>query len=133
MLSVFPQAFAYAVFAPLVLRVVLGIIFLAHGYPKLFRKGIPGLSQYFASVGLKPGLFWAWVVALLEVVGGIFLIVGFLTQLAAALLAIEMLVAIVVKRRQSLVGGFEFDFALFAIALSLVVLGAGAFAIDIPL
>lgn len=133
MVSLFPQLFIFGIFAPLVLRLVLGVIFLVHGYPKMFKGQVKGTGQFFDSVGIKPGLFWAWVVTVVEVVGGVFLIAGFLVQLVAALLAIQMLVAIIVKRKQGLVGGYELDLVLLGMSLALLLLGPGAFSIDLPL
>ena len=67
-----------------------------------------------------------------EFFGGIALIVGFATQLAAALVAVNMLVAISkVKFKQGLVNGYEFDLVLLVIALALLVLGPGAYALDL--
>ena len=69
-----------------------------------------------------------------EFFGGILLVAGFLTQPAAFLLAVNMLVAIwKLKFKQGLVGGYEFDLALLAMALALLVLGPGAFSLDLPL
>lgn len=133
MLSIFPDLLAFKLFAPLVLRLVLGVIFIVHGYPKLF-KDFAGTVGWFDSVGIKPAKFWVLVVGIVEFFGGIALIVGFATQLAALLIAINMLGAIfLVKRKMGLVNGYEFDLALLAMAVSLVFLGAGFYAIDLPL
>ncbi|QQG45892.1 MAG: DoxX family protein [Candidatus Niyogibacteria bacterium] len=133
MLNLFPGFLDYGFFAPLLLRLIVGLIFVAHGYPKLFG----GFSQtvgFFESVGIKPAKFWVFVVGVVEFFGGIALIVGFATQLAALLIAIDMLVAIwKVKAKQGFVGGYEFDLMLLVAALSLVLTGAGAYAIDLPL
>ena len=131
--SIFPDLLAFKLFAPVFLRLVLGIVFIAHGYPKLF-KDFAGTVGWFDSAGIKPAKFWVLVVGIVEFFGGIALIVGFATQLAALLIAINMLGAIfLVKRKMGLVNGYEFDLALLAMALSLVFLGAGFFAIDLPL
>lgn len=133
MLSIFPGLLEFKLLAPFVLRLVLGIIFIAHGYPKLF-KNFANTVGWFNSVGIKPAKFWVLVVGVTEFFGGVALIVGFATQLAALLIAINMLGAIfLVKRKMGLVNGYEFDLALLAMAISLVFLGAGLFAIDLPL
>lgn len=136
MLSIFPQLFAYDQLAPLFLRFAIGVIFIAHGYPKLF-KNFSGTAQFFESVGLKPAKFWVIIVGVSEFFGGLALIIGFLTQIAALLIAITMLVAMVyvkkIKFKKGLVDGYEFDLILFAVALALLFLGPGAFAIDLPL
>ncbi len=133
MLNLFPGFLDYGFFAPLLLRLIVGLIFVAHGYPKLFG-GFSQTAGFFESVGIKPAKFWVFVVGVVEFFGGIALIVGFATQLAALLIAIDMLVAIwKVKAKQGFVGGYEFDLTLLVAALSLVLTGAGAYAIDLPL
>lgn len=132
MLSLFPQLFDFQIFAPFLLRIALGLVFIAHGFPKLKQFG--ATAQFFNSVGIKPAKFWVAVVAVVEFFGGIALIAGIFTQLAALLVAINMIVAIsVVKRKQGFVGGYEFDLVLLAMALALALLGPGAFAFDLPL
>lgn len=113
----------------LVLRVVLGAILIAHGYPKL--KGLRQTAESFSQMGFKPGMFWATLAMLVELVGGAFLILGLLVQVVAFFLAIEFIVIILkVKRKAGLVGGFEFDLLILAAALALLVLGAGRFSLD---
>lgn len=131
--NIFPQALAFGAFAPLILRLILGAVFIVHGYPKLF-KNFSETAGFFESIGIRPGKFWVFAVGAVEFFGGIALVLGFATQLAAALLAIDMLVAIAkVKFRQGFVGGYEFDLTLLVIALSLVLTGPGAYAIDLSL
>lgn len=133
MLSIFPQLFTYQQIAPFMLRAVLGIIFLVHGYPKLFKQ-FSGTAQFFDSVGIRPAKFWVFVVGAVEFFGGIALILGIFTQIAAGLIAVNMLVAILkVKKAQGFVGGYEFDLILMAAAISLLFLGPGIFAFDLPL
>ena len=133
MLNLFPALLDYSNFGPLILRLVLGLVFVGHGYPKLFG----GFSQtvgFFESVGIKPGKFWVFVVGAVEFFGGIALVLGFATQLAALLIAINMVVAMAkVKFKIGFVNGYEFDLILLAAALSLTLTGAGAYAIDLPL
>lgn len=133
MLSIFPQLLDFQFFGPLFLRLILGVVFVVHGYPKLF-KSFGSTANFFESIGVRPGKFWALVVGLTEFVGGIFLVAGFLVQLVALAAVIDMAVAIwKVKWKQGLVNGYEFELTLLIIALSLLVLGPGAFAIDLPL
>jgi len=136
MFSIFPQLFVYDQLAPLILRLAVGIIFVAHGYPKLF-KNFGATADFFGSVGLKPAKFWVAVVGISEFFGGILLLIGFLTQIAALLIAITMLVAMIyvnkIKFKKSLISGYELDLILFAAAFALIFLGPGAFAIDLPL
>lgn len=131
--SIFPDLLAFKLFAPVILRMVLGVVFIVHGYPKLF-KDFAGTVGFFESIGLKPAKFWVLMVGVVEFFGGIALIAGFATQLAALLIAINMVGAIIlVKRKMGFVNGYEFDLALLAMALALVFLGAGFYAIDLPL
>ena len=134
--SVFPQLFAFDQLAPFILRLVLGIIFIVHGYPKLF-KSFGQTVGFFESIGIKPAKFWVLIVGVAEFFGGIALLAGFLTQIAAALIAINMLVATIyvkkIKFKKGLVDGYEFDLILLAAALALLFLGPGAFSIDLPL
>lgn len=135
MLSLFPQLLDFEMFGPLFLRVGLAVIFIAHGYPKLFKKeNFLGTSQFFESINIKPGKFWVLIVGIVEFFGGILLFAGLFTQLVALLLAIDMLVAILkVNLKKGLVHGYEFELILLLSALALVVWGAGAFSLDLPL
>ena len=112
---------------------VLGAVFIVHGYPKLF-KNFSGTVQFFEAVGIKPAVLWVFVVGAVEFFGGILLVLGFLVQPVAALLAIDMLVAIwKIQFKKGFVGGYEFDLALLVMALALLVLGPGALSLDLPL
>ena len=79
----------------------------------------------------KPGIFWAAVVSILEFVGGIFLLAGFLVQLVAVLIAIQFAVIILkMKMKKGLADGYEFDLIIFAAAIALAVLGGGAYSLE---
>lgn len=125
-----------ASWGPDFLRLGAGIILITHGYPKLFgpKPGPTGFAGYLRSLGFSPPLVWAYVVAITEFGGGVCLILGFLTRLAALLVAIEFLVIILrIKWAKGLdmgQGGWEYDMALLAIALSLLVTGPGRVALD---
>jgi putative oxidoreductase len=124
----------YSGYAPLVLRVAIGIIFLAHGLQKLGVFGgmnLTGVTGFFGDQGIPlPGLM-APLVALIEALGGLALILGFGTRIAAILLAIIMIVAIfAVKLTQGLIGGFELDLALLAGLVALILMGSGALALE---
>ena len=119
-----------------VLRLAMGSVFIAHGAQKLFGAfggpGLNGFSGMMAKMGLKPALAWALAVALVEFVGGIFLALGFLTQVAAGLIAVVMAVALFTVHLTNgffLPHGFEFVLVLFAAAIALATLGPGNFAI----
>jgi len=123
--------------ATLVLQVVLGLIFMAHGAQKLFGMfggaGITGLAGYFTKIGISPGLFWAWVVGLVEFFGGLALIAGLLTRLAGFGLAVNMLGALFLVHIGAgffLPNGYEFVLALLGSSVTLTVTGAGRYAVD---
>jgi len=130
--SIFPDLLTYHLLAPFFLRLILGAVFIAHGHPKLFKSGAKSV-EFFNSQGIKPAKFLVIVVGVVEFFGGILLIIGLFTQVVAALLAFIMFVAIVrTKLKSGFVGGYEFNLTLMIIALSLMFLGAGFFAIDKP-
>ncbi len=134
--SVFPQFFTYSAVAPLILRLALGVIFVAHGYPKLF-KNFSGTVQFFESINIKPAKFFAVLTGVSEFFGGLALILGIFTQIAALLIAAVMVVATIyvkkIKFKKGLVDGYELDLILLAAALSILFLGPGALSIDLPL
>ncbi|HEY4521814.1 MAG TPA: DoxX family protein [Candidatus Paceibacterota bacterium] len=135
MLSLFPQLLDFGTLGPVFLRIGLAVVFIAHGYPKLFKKdNFLGTAQFFESINIKPGKFWVMIVGVVEFFGGILLFAGLFTQLVALLLVVDMLVAIwKVNFKKGLVRGYEFELILLLSALALVVLGAGAFSLDLPL
>lgn len=111
----------------LILRVTLGALFLIHGIVK-FQGGIENIVGWFESIGL-PG-FLAYGVALLEIVGGVALIIGVATRLISALFALLMIGATLkVKLAVGLLGngqmaGYELDLAFLAMAVYLVINGS---------
>lgn len=115
------------------LRLALGVVFIAHGLLKVLVFTIPGTVGFFESVGL-PG-FLAYVVIAAELLGGTALIVGFLTRWAALGLAIIAFGAILPHAGNGWVfsspnGGWEFPLFLAITCLVQVLLGAGKFGID---
>jgi putative oxidoreductase len=127
--------------AALALRIPIGIIFAAHGAQKLFGwfggYGLEGTGQWMASIGLAPGYLMALLAGSAEFFGGLALIIGLLVRPAAAVLAIAMLVAIFsVHIGNGLFmsnNGYEFALALLAVAVSLMVSGAGRASLDAAL
>lgn len=79
---------------PLPLRILLGIAFMVHGFPKLFSaEGHAGFQGMLGQLGVPLPALMSWVVGLVEFFGGIALILGAATWLVTALLTIDMLVA----------------------------------------
>lgn len=119
------------------LRLGAGIIFLAHGLQKAFGlfdgPGIVNFSKMIASMRISPAIVFAYLVAYIELIGGIFLIIGFCTRLSAALLSLVMLVAIIgVHLSKGLFasqGGFEYPLVLLCVCISLLISGAGKYSI----
>jgi len=123
--------------AVLVLRVALGVVFLAHGINHVFRGGkIPGTARWFESLGMKPGVLHAWLASLTELASGALLLVGFLTPLAGAGVVGTMLVAWITNHLRN--GffifrpgeGYEYVMTLTLLGLAIAGLGAGEWSLD---
>jgi len=115
----------------LILRLVLGAIMIAHGYPKIFGGEIHHLMETVRSMHL-PG-WMAYLCAAAEFGGGILVLLGFLTRFAALAICIDMLVAIFgvhLKNGFTGQGNYQFPLALAAIAFSLIFTGPGAISVD---
>ena len=112
-----------------VLRLALGLSMTVHGYQKVMPHGeLHHFSHYLVSLGLP---YWlGYVSAYTEFIGGMLLVIGLLTRFAAALVAINMLVVLFTVGIHQGFGIYNYIVALAAIAIMLVVYGAGAVAID---
>ena len=114
-------------YASLPLRLVLGLVFLVHGYLKLFG-GIEGTASFFSNIGIPTAGFFAYVVGIVEFFGGIALILGLIVKVASVVLIINMVVAILLvhlKNGFTGQGGYEFPLTLLAGLVTLSFLGAG--------
>ena len=87
---------------PLVLRVVVGIVFIAHGYNHIWGGGkIAGTAGWFESLGMRPGKLHAWTASIVELAAGVMLIVGLLTPLAGAAVIGVMTVAWITNHKSN--------------------------------
>lgn len=121
----------------LFLRLVLGAAMVYHGYDKVIpANGLHGNafsalqhhSHYVSSLGIPSWL--GYVSALTEFVGGIFILLGLLTRIAAFMISIDMLFALILVTRHHGYAGSEDSLSLLVIALMLFFYGAGTLALD---
>ncbi|MDB6144469.1 MAG: DoxX family protein [Pseudomonas sp.] len=121
-----------------VVRILVGIIFVAHGGQKLFGLfggyGLAGTAQYMESLGLAPGYVMASLAGGAEFFGGIALIIGLLARPAAVALIFMTLVAIFsVHIHNGLFmanNGFEFALALLGALIAILIEGPGKLSLD---
>jgi putative oxidoreductase len=122
----------------LILRIVVGLLFVGHGTQKLFGwfggKGLGGYTAVMEKLDIRPARFWAWVSALGEFLGGPGLVFGLLTPLAATALIGTMLVAVFrvhwAKGLWNGNGGFEFPLTLATVAFVVGLAGPGPYSLD---
>ena len=116
------------------LRVVVGIVFVVHGGQKLFLMGFGGVAGMLGGLGVPAPGFFAVIVTLVELLGGLALILGLFTRVAAIPLAVDMLVATLTVHLPNgfsvANGGYEFTLVLLAASLALAVAGPGKAALD---
>jgi putative oxidoreductase len=117
------------------LRVVVGIVFFVHGLQKLFVMGFGGVAGMMEGLAVPaPGLF-AVVLTLVELLGGLALILGLFTRVAVIPLAVDMLVATLTVHLPNGFftvpnGGYEFTLVLMAASVALAIAGPGEAALD---
>ncbi len=130
----------YPDIALLILRVVVGGVVIPHGLLKLGLVGkggsIAGVSGWFNSMGLRPGLFWAYVAALAEAGGGLLTVLGLGGPIGPGVLAGDLIVVTIVAHwpQGFWAGGgkvgWEFPVPLAAGALAIALAGNGAWSLD---
>ncbi|MGD6844644.1 DoxX family protein [Bacillus infantis] len=112
----------------LLLRVVLGVIFIGHGAGK-FQDGIGNIAGWFDSIGL-PG-FLAYIVATIELVGGIAMLLGLATRIVGGFFVLVLIGAIVtVQLAAGFIGGYAYDLALLAISAYFLLNGSKLYSLD---
>ncbi len=124
--------------ALLIARVLLGWIFMAHGAQKLFGwfggYGLKGTGGFFEGLGMKPGVFFAFVAGAGEFAGGLLTLLGWLNPVGPALIIAVMIVAIaavhVPKGFWMTNGGYEYNLACIAGSIAVAGAGPGAYSLD---
>lgn len=122
-------------YAAFLLRVALGVMFLAHGLMKIFVFTIPGTVGFFSSIGY-PG-WLAYLVILGEVGGGLFLVLGIYTRWIALANILILLGTLPVHWANGWMfantnGGWEYPVFLIVASASVALLGDGKFALRLP-
>jgi putative oxidoreductase len=124
--------------ALLVLRLVVGLGFAAHGAQKLFGAlgghGIEGTAGFFEQVGLRPGKLHAWAAGTAEFFGGVAIALGIVTPIpAAALIGVMTAAVLTVHLKNGFFNtnqGYELNLTLAAALFALAGIGAGAWSLD---
>ncbi len=120
----------------LLIRVVLGIVMVAHGAQKLFSFGYAGIAQGFGQTGIPLPQVSAAIIIAVEFLGGLLMIAGFLTRYVAAAFGFAMIVAALKVHLPNgffLPAGYEFVLALAAMAFGLALTGPGIYSADAKL
>ena len=124
-------------FALLLIRLLLALVFIAHGWNHIFGGGrIAGTARWFESLGMRPGIMHAWAASLTELGGGALMALGLLTPLAGAAMAGVMTVAFVTNHMRN--GffifrpgeGYEYVLTLAVVAIAVGGLGGGRWSLD---
>ena len=124
----------YRVFAPYTetaIRIVAGLCFVPHGYPKLLDPAVSAV--FLQESGFQPALFWAIVLGLTEVFGGLSLAAGFLTRLACVPLLIFLLTAITFHWSNGFAWneqGFEYPLFWAIVVFHFLIQGGGRYSVD---
>ena len=117
-----------------IIRVIVGIAFFAHGWQKVFIFGFEGTGGFFGSLSIPAAGFFAIVVSLLELLGGLALILGIGTRIVGLLLAINMLVALLTVHLSNgffvSENGYELVLILGAASLAFAITGASSISLD---
>ena len=124
-------------FALLVLRLVLGAVFVAHGYNHWFEMGMAETGSQFAALGVPQPQLSAYLTGTVELIGGAFLAVGLLTTITASLLALLVLAAGYFVHLDNgffiEAGGVEYTLVLAAALFIITVFGTGRVSLDLSL
>ncbi len=133
--SLFPELFTYGFLATGVLRITLGLIFIWLAYKMFFRERTECVA-FFEELKLRPAKFFFAITAGLGFIAVVGLLIGFYMQITALIIGILMTIATFIKWYSPSVlhrNTIEFYILLTVLSFSLVFLGPGAFAFDLPL
>jgi len=116
--------------ALLLLRIGVGLIFVLAGWGKL--TGIENVQGFFGNVGIPMAGIMAWVVAIVEFVGGIMVLIGYKIKVPSLLLAFIMIVAILTVKLGGDGGfsGMRVDIMLLVTSLALAIQGSGGYSVE---
>lgn len=130
-LNVFPSLMTYSLLSPFILRVVVGIIALDLGYLKLGKEN-RSWKELFEVIHFRPAKFFVWLLAIIEIIGGIMLILGAYTQVVAIIFSVAFFCESVIEHREEALEkrNLPFYILMLVICVSLIFTGAGAFALD---
>jgi uncharacterized membrane protein YphA (DoxX/SURF4 family) len=123
MLSIFPSLLSYQEFSPFMIRIVLAITVAYFGYQEIIK--------YKQGPSRKSSLIYG----IAKILVSIFVFIGLYTQLAALVIAVVLFVKLVLKakKKELLTDGVDYYILLLALAISLILTGAGWWAFDLPL
>lgn len=133
--SLFPHLLDYQMLGIFMVRATLGLIFVYFAYEKIVHERHVR-TEFFEKLKLRPAKVFFWVVALAELAAGVGLTIGLYTQAAAIITGILMTLASLIKHHRPTAlpqNTIEFYIILAVASFALLFLGAGAFAIDLPL
>lgn len=117
-----------------IIRMIVGLVFILHGAQKIFIYHYTGVVGVFHQMGIPAPALSAALAIMAEFFGGLLLLSGLYTRLAAIPIAFTMLVAITQVHLHAGFfaqgGGFEYPLTLLVANIALVIGGSGAFALD---
>ena len=122
----------------LLIRLVIGVLFIGHGAQKLFGwfggYGLKGTGGWFESIGMKPGVTVALMAGLTELVGGVLFALGLVTPLGGIMIAATMVIAIAkvhgANGLWSTSNEYEYNLVLLAVTIGIALVGPGQYALD---
>ena len=125
-------------FGLLILRLIVGLLMLGHGSQKMLGwfggHGFASTVGSLKSQGFKPAWFWALLGGLGELIGGLLLVLGFLSPLGAVAIFASMLMAVIKfhwsKGLWAAKGGYEYPLTLAVVSVVLGLVGSGAYSLD---